>query len=81
MTNPHLDIVSALVEAALQGEPALSFKDPLATGLIRSIRELTAKDTYQVGMQVLNFLLDRQMAGAHTEREIAIMRDKSSPMC
>ncbi len=81
MTTQHLEIVSALVKAALQGEPALSFKDPLATGLIRSIRELTAKETYQVGMQVLNFLLDRQMASAHAEREISIMRDNAKPLC
>jgi len=81
MQNPHLEIVSALVDAALQGEPALSFKDPLATGLVRSIRELSAKDTYQVGMQVLNFMLDRQMAGANAERAIAILRENSKPLC
>jgi hypothetical protein len=81
MTTTHREIVSALVEAALQGEPALSFKDPLATGLIRSIHELTARDTHHIGTQVLTFLLDRQMACAHAEREIAILRDNAKPLC
>lgn len=81
MKNEHLEIVAAHLEAALQGEPALSFKDPLSTGLIRSIQKLSMRDCYDLGVQVQKFLLDRQMAAAHAEREIALLRDNSKPLC
>lgn len=81
MKTEHLEIVATHLEAALQGEPALSFKNPLSLGLIRSIPKLTALDCYHLGVQVQKFLLARQEAASHAEREIRIMRDNSKPLC
>jgi len=81
MKTEHLEIVSTHLEAALLGETALSYKNPLSLGLIRSIPKLTALDCYRLGVQVQKFLLARQEAAAHAEREIRIMRGNRQDLC
>ena len=80
MQNDHIDIVSASIESAIAGEQALRFQDPLATGLLRSIQQLTPEDVFKIGQITLELLLARQLASACTERQLALMRDKSKPL-
>ena len=77
----HIDNIAHHIEAAIQGEPPLSFKDPLATKLVRSLGTLTTREIYQIGLKTVSVLLDRQLASAHAEREIRLMRDISQPLC
>ena len=69
------------IEAALMGEPPLSYKSPDAEALMREIGALTPREIFEVGAATLQIVLDRHLAGAHTEREMQILRDKSNPFC
>lgn len=73
--------IVAFIESAMNNEPQLSFKDPAATLLIRQIGALTPREIYHIGAATLQLVLARQLASAHAEREICLMRDKSKPMC
>jgi hypothetical protein len=76
-----MNIITSHIEAALNSETQLSFKDPASTVLIRQIAALTPREIYQIGAATLQLVLARQLASAHAEREIQILRDKSKPMC
>lgn len=69
------------IEGALMGEPPLSYKSPEAQELCRKIGALTPREVFEVGAATLQLVLDRHLAGAHTEREMQILRDKSNPFC
>lgn len=76
-----IDNITAHIEAAMNNEPQLSFKDPAAIALIRSLGALTPREIYQVGAATIQFVLTRQLASAHAERELQLMRDRSKPLC
>ena len=77
----NIDTVAQHIEAAILGEPPLSFKDPVSSELVRTVGALTVRDVYQIGALTLQLMLDRQLASAHAEREIRLMRDRSQPLC
>ena len=77
----NVDILASHIEAALQGEPPLSFKDPAAIEMARRIGTLTAIEIYQIGAAAIQIVLARQLASAHAEREIRLMRDRAQPLC
>ncbi|WP_096699134.1 hypothetical protein [Polaromonas sp. AER18D-145] len=79
--SSHIDTIAHHIQAALHGESPLSFKDPAAGSLVRSIGALTAREIYQIGSLTIQLMLARQLASAHAEREIRLMRDRSQPLC
>jgi hypothetical protein len=81
LESHQMNIITSHIEAALNSETQLSFKDPASTVLIRQIAALTPREIYQIGAATLQLVLARQLASAHAEREIQILRDKSKPMC
>lgn len=80
MKNVTENIITA-IETAMQGEPPPSFNDPAAGELVRAISALSPRDIFDIGAQTLQIILARNLAGAHTEREITLLRDKSNPLC
>lgn len=64
-----------------QGELPLSFRDPAASDLVRSIGALTAREVHQIGLATVELVLARQQSSAQAEREIQLMRDRSQPLC
>lgn len=77
----HIDVTARHIQAAMQGEPPLSFKDPATCELVRSFGALTNREIYQIGALTIQLMLTRQLASAHAEREIRLMRDRSQPLC
>ena len=77
----NTEIVKQHLNAAINGDCATSFKDPAATALLRSMAALSPMELCEIGLITVSILLDRQLASAHAEREIQLMRDRSQPMC
>lgn len=75
------EMIKQQLTAAINGDCATSFKDPAATALVRSMATLSPRELYEIGLITVSVLLDRQLASAHAEREIRLMRDRSQPLC
>jgi hypothetical protein len=71
-----IDNITRYIEVLMQGETPASFKDPAAIDLISRLGMLTPQEIYQVGAATIQFVLASQLAFAHVEREIQLMRDR-----
>ena len=85
-----LEIVSDALRQMINGEPAPSIKSPEFADFMTAASAIAtpgADGAYQqslyasVGANALQLVLLRLNASVNAEREIALMRDKSRPMC
>lgn len=77
----NLETIAHYIESAMQGEPPQSFKDHSASALVRTIATLTPQELFQIGSMTVQIILARQLASAHAEREIQILRDNAQRLC
>ena len=84
------EIVAVALEQMINGDPAPSIRTPEFAELISAARCI-ATSTYaggyqqsayaQIGCRALALLVNRLVASMNAEREIALARDRSRPLC
>jgi hypothetical protein len=87
----QLEVVTARLAQAIQGENVSSFKSREFLELLDAIKALTSATDIsathtrlvheQLGLKALQLLLDRMMASMQSERALAMMRDSGEKPC
>lgn len=86
----NLAIVTAHIEQIISGEPAPAFQSPEFREILSNLTQLSSTSSAEpfhqavfesIGRRTVLLLLDRLNASMNAEREIAILRDNSRPLC
>lgn len=83
----NLAIITAHLEQIISGEPAPAFQSSEFREILSNLTQLSSADPFNqavfesLGRRTASLLLDRLSASMNAEREIAILRDNSRPLC
>jgi hypothetical protein len=83
----NIAIVIAHLEQIISGEPAPAFQSPEFREILSNLTQLSSAEPFHqavfesLGRRTVLLLLDRLSASMNAEREIAILRDNSKPIC